>query len=134
MREGERDEFTHWMETGWGHEVDITIDELYEKEVPDLVEYLSQEDRQYGEGRIDLFRVGCKDNREKAIEVLNHLADKGNSVLIIEHNLDVIKSADWIIDLGPEGGSGGGEVIAEGTPTDVMKVKKGYTGQYLKNM
>jgi excinuclease ABC subunit A len=74
------------------------------------------------------------DDVKRLLQVLNHLADKGNSVLIIEHNLDVIKSADWIIDLGPEGGSGGGEVIAEGTPTDVMKVKKGYTGQYLKNM
>lgn len=78
LQEGERDEFTHWMETGSGLKVDITLDELFEKEVPDLVEYLSQEDRQFGEGRIDLFRVGCKDNREKAIEVLNHLAVSGN--------------------------------------------------------
>lgn len=78
LQEGDRDEFTHWMETGVGHEVDITLDELFEKEVPDLVEFLSQEDRQYGEGRIDLFRVGCKDNREKAIEVLNYLAISSN--------------------------------------------------------
>lgn len=78
LEEGERDEFTHWMETGWGHEVDITLDELFEKEIPDLVEYLSQEDRQYGEGRIELFRVGCKDNQRKAIGVLNYLAISGN--------------------------------------------------------
>jgi hypothetical protein len=80
LQEGERDEFTHWMETGGGHEVevDITLDELFEKEVPDLVEYLSQENLQYGEGRIDLFRVGCKDNLEKAIGVLNYLAVSGN--------------------------------------------------------
>jgi len=78
LQEGERDEFTHWMETGVGHKVDTTSDELFEKEVPDLVEYLSREDRQFGEGRIDLFRVGCKDNLEKAIEVLNHLAVSGN--------------------------------------------------------
>ena len=62
------------------------------------------------------------------------LADAGNSILVIEHNLDVIKSADWIIDLGPEGGSGGGTIVAEGTPEDVAKVKKSYTGQYLKKI
>jgi len=74
------------------------------------------------------------DDVKRLLQVLNHLADKGNSVLIIEHNLDVIRSADWIIDLGPEGGSGGGEIVAEGTPLDLMKVKKGYTGKYLKEM
>ncbi|GAB1469798.1 excinuclease ABC subunit UvrA [Chloroflexota bacterium] len=68
----------------------------------------------------------------KLIEVLQRLVDTGNSVLIIEHNLDIIKVADWLIDLGPEGGNGGGELIAEGTPEQVMKVKNSYTGKYLK--
>lgn len=68
----------------------------------------------------------------KLIEVLQRLVDTGNSVLIIEHNLDIIKIADWIIDLGPEGGDRGGELIAEGTPEQVMKVKESYTGKYLK--
>lgn len=68
----------------------------------------------------------------KLIEVLQRLVDSGNSVLIIEHNLDIIKIADWIIDLGPEGGDRGGELIAEGTPEQVMKVKGSYTGKYLK--
>jgi excinuclease ABC subunit A len=58
--------------------------------------------------------------------------DAGNSVIIIEHNLDVIKTADHIIDLGPDGGDKGGEVIASGTPEEVVKVKQSYTGQYLK--
>jgi excinuclease ABC subunit A len=68
----------------------------------------------------------------KLIEVLQRLVDAGNSVLIIEHNLDIIKIADWLIDLGPEGGDRGGELIAEGTPEQVMKVKTSYTGQFLK--
>ncbi len=69
----------------------------------------------------------------KLIEVLQRLVDTGNSVLIIEHNLDIIKVADWIIDLGPEGGDRGGELIAEGTPEQIVKVKKSYTGQFLKS-
>ncbi len=69
----------------------------------------------------------------KLIEVLQRLVDTGNSVLIIEHNLDIIKVADWIIDLGPEGGDRGGELIAEGTPEQLVKVKKSYTGQFLKS-
>jgi len=69
----------------------------------------------------------------KLIEVLQRLVDAGNSVLIIEHNLDIIKIADWIIDLGPEGGDRGGELLAEGTPEHVMKVKSSYTGKYLKD-
>ena len=69
----------------------------------------------------------------KLIEVLQRLVDAGNSVLIIEHNLDIIKIADWIIDLGPEGGDRGGELLAEGTPEQVMKVKGSYTGKYLKD-
>ncbi len=68
----------------------------------------------------------------KLIEVLQRLVDAGNSVLIIEHNLDIIKVADWLIDLGPEGGDRGGELVAEGTPEQVMKIKSSYTGQYLK--
>ena len=68
----------------------------------------------------------------KLIDVLNILADAGNTVVVIEHNLDVIKTADHIIDLGPEGGNGGGEIVFEGTPEDCMKCKKSYTGKYLK--
>jgi excinuclease ABC subunit A len=67
----------------------------------------------------------------KLLGVLHSLVDKGNSVIVIEHNLDVIKTADWIIDMGPEGGSGGGLVIAEGTPEDLAAIKKSHTGQFL---
>ncbi len=70
----------------------------------------------------------------KLIEVLQKLADTGNTVVIIEHNLDVIKTADYIIDLGPEGGDKGGMIVAQGTPEEVVKSKKSYTGKYLKNM
>ena len=71
---------------------------------------------------------------DKLLHVLNRLVDGGNTVLIIEHNLDVIKQADWLIDLGPEGGEYGGTVIAEGTPEDVAQVKGSYTGQFLKEV
>ena len=67
----------------------------------------------------------------KLLQVLQSLADKGNTVIVIEHNLDVIKSADWVIDMGPEGGAGGGMVIAEGTPEDVATVEESFTGQFL---
>jgi excinuclease ABC subunit A len=67
----------------------------------------------------------------RLLHVLQRLVDAGNTVLVIEHNLDVIKSADWIIDLGPEGGSGGGTVVAEGTPEHVAKVPESYTGKFL---
>ena len=70
----------------------------------------------------------------KLIDVLGKLVDKGNTVVVIEHNLDVIKVADYIIDLGPEGGDGGGKIVATGTPEEVAKVKKSYTGQYLKKI
>ena len=70
----------------------------------------------------------------KLMHVLNGLVDKGNSVLVIEHNLDVIKCADWIIDMGPEGGSGGGTVVAQGTPEDVAKVDGSFTGQFLADV
>ena len=66
------------------------------------------------------------------MRVLNALVDKGNTVVIIEHNLDVIKTADYIIDLGPEGGKNGGQIIAEGTPEEIIKQGKGYTAEYLK--
>ena len=66
------------------------------------------------------------------LDVLNKLVDKGNTVLVIEHNLDVIKVADHVIDLGPEGGDGGGEIIAEGTPEEIVKNKKSITGKFLK--
>ena len=67
----------------------------------------------------------------RLLTVLQRLVDQGNTVLVIEHNLDVIKTADWIIDLGPNGGNGGGQVVAEGTPEDVAKVKESFTGQFL---
>jgi excinuclease ABC subunit A len=68
----------------------------------------------------------------KLLGVVNGLVDKGNTVIVIEHNLDVIKTADWIVDMGPEGGSGGGLVLAEGTPEDVAEIDESYTGQFLK--
>ena len=71
------------------------------------------------------------DDVKRLLGVLNRLVEKGNTVLVIEHNLDVIKNADWVIDLGPEGGNKGGEVVAVGTPEEVAKVKRSYTGQYL---
>ena len=70
----------------------------------------------------------------KLLEVMNRLVDKGNSMFVIEHNLDVVKCCDWIIDLGPEGGNGGGEVVSCGTPEDVAKCKKSHTGKFLKKM
>ena len=69
---------------------------------------------------------------KKLLEVLHALVDQGNTVLVIEHNLDVIKTADWIVDLGPEGGAGGGRIVAAGTPEDVAKVQGSYTGRYLQ--
>ncbi len=68
----------------------------------------------------------------KLLEVLHHLVEQGNTVVVIEHNLEVIKTADWIIDIGPEGGDKGGMIVAQGTPEDICKVKKSYTGEYLK--
>jgi excinuclease ABC subunit A len=70
----------------------------------------------------------------KLLEVLHELADAGNTVVVIEHNLEVIKTADWVIDLGPEGGDGGGRVVAAGTPEDVAATKESYTGQYLRDL
>jgi excinuclease ABC subunit A len=70
----------------------------------------------------------------KLLEVLHELVDSGNTVVVIEHNLEVIKTADHILDLGPEGGDGGGELVASGTPEEVVKVKRSYTGQFLKEL
>ena len=69
---------------------------------------------------------------DKLIKVLRKLVDMGNTVVTIEHNLDVIRNSDWVIDLGPEGGDKGGEIVATGTPEDITKVAKSYTGQYLR--
>lgn len=71
---------------------------------------------------------------KKLLDVLNRLVDKGNTVLVIEHNLDVIKSCDWVVDMGPEGGANGGEVVAQGVPEDIAKEKRSYTGKYLKEI
>ena len=70
----------------------------------------------------------------KLMLVIQGLVDKGNSVLIIEHNLDVIKAADWIVDMGPEGGAGGGQVVAQGTPEDIAAVEASHTGKFLKEL
>ena len=71
---------------------------------------------------------------EKLLDVLQRLVDSGNTVLVIEHNLDVIKQADWIVDLGPEGGEAGGEIVATGTPEDIADVEESYTGQFLRGV
>jgi excinuclease ABC subunit A len=70
----------------------------------------------------------------KLMLVIQGLVDKGNTVLVIEHNLDVIKAADWIIDMGPEGGAGGGTVVAEGPPEQVARVEASHTGRYLSEL
>ncbi|MGH6969891.1 MAG: excinuclease ABC subunit UvrA, partial [Stellaceae bacterium] len=72
------------------------------------------------------------DDVSKLLEVLHALVDQGNTILVIEHNLEVIKTADWIVDLGPEGGSGGGRIVATGTPEQIAAAKGSYTGEYLK--
>jgi excinuclease ABC subunit A len=74
------------------------------------------------------------DDVKRLIAVLNRLVEKGNTVYVIEHNLDVIKSCDYLVDLGPEGGAAGGEVIAQGTPEEVAQVSQSYTGMFLKKM
>ena len=68
---------------------------------------------------------------ELLLKVLNQLREAGNTIVVIEHNLDVIKTADWVIDIGPEGGAGGGQVVAQGTPEDVAQVEASFTGRYL---
>ncbi|MBO7487695.1 MAG: excinuclease ABC subunit UvrA, partial [Bacteroidales bacterium] len=74
------------------------------------------------------------DDIKNLLEVLQKLVDQGNTVLIIEHNLDVLKSVDWLIDMGPEGGRDGGHIVAEGTPEQVAASPASYTGQYLKEL
>ena len=71
------------------------------------------------------------DDIRKLLTVINGLVDKGNTVIVIEHNLDVIKTSDWIVDMGPEGGAGGGTIVAEGTPEEVAAVPESYTGKFL---
>ena len=71
---------------------------------------------------------------KKLLEVLQRIVENGDTVIVIEHNLDVIKSADYIIDIGPEGGDEGGTIIASGTPEQIIKVENSYTGQYLKKV
>ena len=84
-----------------------------------------------GGGKSRLKRLS-EQGKLSARERINKLVDKGNTILIIEHNMDVIKLADYIIDIGPEGGKGGGEVVAKGTPEEIVKNKKSYTAQFLK--
>ncbi len=72
------------------------------------------------------------DDIKKLLEILNSIVDNGDTVIVIEHNLDVIKVADYIIDLGPEGGDGGGKIVCTGTPEEIVKNKNSYTGLYLK--
>ncbi|MEK9571869.1 MAG: excinuclease ABC subunit A, partial [Paracoccaceae bacterium] len=74
------------------------------------------------------------DDVRKLLEVLHELVEVGNSVIVIEHNLDVIKTADWVVDIGPEGGDGGGEIVGVGTPETLSKIQKSYTGHYLKEV
>jgi excinuclease ABC subunit A len=71
---------------------------------------------------------------QKLLDVLHRLTDAGNTVIVIEHNLDVIKTADWIIDLGPEGGDGGGQIVAQGSPETLARSTESYTGQFLKKV
>jgi excinuclease ABC subunit A len=71
---------------------------------------------------------------ELLLNVLNRLKDQGNTIVVIEHNLDVVKTADWIIDLGPEGGSDGGNIVASGTPEEIAKVNQSFTGQFIKKL
>jgi len=74
------------------------------------------------------------DDIRKLLEVLSSLVERGNTVIVIEHNLDVIKNADWVLDLGPEGGDGGGLIVASGSPEEIAAAKGSYTGKYLKSV
>jgi excinuclease ABC subunit A len=74
------------------------------------------------------------DDIRKLLLVVNGLVDKGNSVIVIEHNLDVIKTADWVLDMGPEGGAGGGTLVAQGTPEHIASVSASYTGSFLQDV
>jgi excinuclease ABC subunit A len=70
----------------------------------------------------------------KLLEVLHELVEQGNTVVVIEHNLEVVKTADWVLDLGPEGGDGGGTIVAQGRPEDIVKAKASHTGRFLKEV
>ena len=85
---------------------------------------------------VDVFMAGHDhfDDVKKLLEVLHELVNNGNTVVVIEHNLDVIKTADWILDIGPDGGDKGGELVYEGELEGILKIKNSYTGQYLKKM
>jgi excinuclease ABC subunit A len=74
------------------------------------------------------------DDIKQLLEVLNQLVDQGNTVIVIEHNLDVIKTSDWVIDLGPEGGDGGGTLVAQGTPEEVARSQASHTARYLRKV
>ena len=74
------------------------------------------------------------EDTRKLLDVLNKLVDQGNTVVVIEHNLDVVKTADWVIDLGPEGGDAGGQVVAAGTPEAIARAKGSHTGQFLRKV
>ena len=74
------------------------------------------------------------DDIDQLLKVLHTLVDAGNSIIIIEHNLDVLKNADWLIDMGPKGGDAGGQIIASGRPEAVARIEKSYTGRFLKNV
>jgi len=71
---------------------------------------------------------------KQLLEVLNSLRDRGNTIIVIEHNLDVVKTADWVIDLGPEGGDKGGEIIVAGSPEEIAACEQSYTGQFLRHL
>ena len=71
---------------------------------------------------------------QKLIDILNRLVAAGNTVMLIEHNMDIIKNADWILDFGPEGGEGGGRLVAKGTPEEVLEMKASHTGNYLRKV
>jgi len=91
--------------------------------------------KQYGSGITPLTHLGqnyFEVDRSLIPEMLHRLRDEGNTIVVIEHNLDVIKTADWVIDLGPEGGEGGGEIIATGTPEDIATNERSWTGKYLQ--
>ena len=77
-------------------------------------------------------RVGLGYDVHKLVDILQRLVDTGNTIIVIEHNLDLIKTADYIIDLGPEGGDNGGEIVAVGTPEQICKNERSYTGKFLK--
>ena len=83
---------------------------------------------------VKLFEESVSDTSKKLLEILKAFVNTGNTVIVIEHNLDVIKTADWIVDMGPEGGSDGGKIIAEGPPEKIMQIEGSYTGKFLKNL